>query len=420
MSRYLIYTAPRGGHLYTFIPTVEELRRRGHDVMVYAEERNLPLLRRLDIAGYPIDRAIEARGDDIWRARTPMGALRRSVQMYLDRAPHEARDVRGAVRAHRPDAVLVDSNCWGAAAALHGAGLPWAKAATLLLSFASPDAPPIGRTPRLPGSPMVTAREQLLRACLASMVDRLLPSINRLRRQLGAPAVRCGADLYTLAPLILSYTAYPIAYPQAFVPAHIRMVGPGNWDPAEHHSEPDWLGALERPAVLLVGSGRRRHHEKLVQTAVDALAGTALDVIVTTASMDPSRIRKPANARVHRYIPHSMILPRVAAVVCHGGIGVTQKALLAGVPVCVVPLHRHEHEIARRVDAAQAGVHISATGLSHRRFRAAVAQTIACKTGAQQAARLLAAAGGAPAAATALENLIRHDAIAHRPDEGAC
>ena len=34
MARYLVYTSPARGHLYPIVQTLEELRRRGHEVAV--------------------------------------------------------------------------------------------------------------------------------------------------------------------------------------------------------------------------------------------------------------------------------------------------------------------------------------------------------------------------------------------------
>ena len=42
----------------------------------------------------------------------------------------------------------------------------------------------------------------------------------------------------------------------------------------------------------------------------------------------------------------SPILEIAACVVCHGGMGITQKALAAGVPVCAVPFGRDQPEVA--------------------------------------------------------------------------
>lgn len=60
--------------------------------------------------------------------------------------------------------------------------------------------------------------------------------------------------------------------------------------------------------------------------------------MVTTNSFDPGSFTPPPNASLHRFVPHSLVLTRAVAVVCHGGMGITQKALLAGVPVCLEEL----------------------------------------------------------------------------------
>lgn len=97
---------------------------------------------------------------------------------------------------------------------------------------------------------------------------------------------------------------------------------------------------------------------KLIQVALDALADEPYDVVVTTASIDPKSFRTPANAHVLRFVPHSLVLRKAAAVVCHGGMGITQKSLLAGVPVCIVPFGRDQLEVARRVELAGAGTRL--------------------------------------------------------------
>jgi UDP:flavonoid glycosyltransferase YjiC (YdhE family) len=68
----------------------------------------------------------------------------------------------------------------------------------------------------------------------------------------------------------------------------------------------------------------------------------------------------PANARVERFVPHGPILRRAA--VTHGGAGITQKALAAGVPVCAVPFGRDQFEVARPVQVADAGARLPAAG----------------------------------------------------------
>ncbi|WP_214324447.1 glycosyltransferase [Nonomuraea sediminis] len=401
MSRYLIYTAPGSGHLYPLIPTMLELRARGHEVVVMSERDGLPPLRDLGFEAEPIAPEIEARGDDTWKAWTPIGAMRRSVAMYVDRARYEVADLWRALAHWNPDFVLVDNNCWGAAAAAQAAGVAWAQAATFLLPLVTPDAPPFGLGLKPSRHPLARLRDAILARSALPIFDVLLPPVNAMRRELGLRPVKHVPELYMQAPLVLSYTAAPLEYHRTCLPRSVRFVGPGEWDPPA--AEPAWLAAMRRPIVLVTGSTLFQDDAELVQTALDALAGEPYDVVATTASLDPSDFRVPANAHVERFVPHSAVLRRAAAVVCHGGMGITQKALLNGVPVCVVPFGRDQLEVARRVDVAGAGVRLPKSRLRADDLRAAVRRTIGLKEQAERAGERLRAAGGARAAADALE-----------------
>jgi MGT family glycosyltransferase len=184
----------------------------------------------------------------------------------------------------------------------------------------------------------------------------------------------------------------------------VRLVGPGLWDPPAE--EPSWLAEEQRPIVLLSASTEFQDDGALIQTGLEALAGEPWAVIATTAAHDPAGFEVPANARVERFLPHSAILRRASAVVCHGGMGTTQKALAAGVPVCVVPFLRDQFEIARRVTTAGAGESLRARRLDADRLRAKVAATVDRRAGAERVAEAFREAGGAAAAATELESLL--------------
>jgi UDP:flavonoid glycosyltransferase YjiC (YdhE family) len=109
---------------------------------------------------------------------------------------------------------------------------------------------------------------------------------------------------------------------------------------------------------------------------------------------------------VARFVPHSAVLPRARAVVCHAGAGITLKALAHGVPVCGVPFGRDQLEVARRLQRTGAGVRLPRRRLSARRLGAAVLAAGARRDRAEQVGRQLRAAGGAPAAADALESVL--------------
>jgi UDP:flavonoid glycosyltransferase YjiC (YdhE family) len=87
-------------------------------------------------------------------------------------------------------------------------------------------------------------------------------------------------------------------------------------------------------------------------------------------------------------------------------MGTTQKALAAGVPVCVVPFMRDQFEVARRVEHCGGGTLLAAKRLRPDRLRDAVEEAIACRAGAERVRDAFARAGGAKAAASALEGLL--------------
>ena len=108
----------------------------------------------------------------------------------------------------------------------------------------------------------------------------------------------------------------------------------------------------------------------------------------TTASFTP-----PAERARRAFVPHGPIIARAACVVSHGGQGITQRALAAGVPVCVVPFCRDQFDVARRVEVAGAGVRLHHKRLNPERLRAGVREAMTKRAGAERVARAFAGGG---------------------------
>lgn len=146
---------------------------------------------------------------------------------------------------------------------------------------------------------------------------------------------------------------------------------------------------------------------KLAQTTLEALAEVDVNVVVTTAGVDPSNFTPPPNTRVVKFLPHGTILDRAACVVCHEGMGITQKALASGVPDCVVPFGRDQLEVARHVEVAGAGTRLPAARIGPDRLRAAVREAMSKKAEAERMAAAFARSRGPQAAADALDGPLR-------------
>jgi MGT family glycosyltransferase len=403
MARYLVYTSPARGHLYPIVPTLEELRRRGHEVAVRTLSSEVEVLRNLGFEAEAIDPAIERKEHADWRARTPIGALRDNLHVFFERARYDGPDLRGAIEEERPDALLIDINTYGAMAVAESSGMPWATWCPYFLPTPSRDAPPFGLGLPPARGALGRLRDRLLSPVLFGIYNRQAPELDAVRAKLGASPVRRIERAMLRAPLMLYMTAEPFEYPRSDWSPSVRMVGPGIWDsPAK---SPAWLGELERPLVLVTCSTEFQNDGKLAQAALEALAGEDASVVVTTAGVDPSSFTPPPNARVERFVPHRFVLERAACVVCHGGMGITQKALAAGVPVCVVPFGRDQFDVARHVEIADAGTRLPASRLRPDRLRSKVREAMGKKEGAERLASAFATAGGPRAATEALEEL---------------
>lgn len=403
--RVLAYTSPARGHLYPLVPILTELRGRGHVVSVRTLAGSLDMLGSLGLGAQALDPRIEALRHDDFRARSPIGALARTTALFARRGELEPADVRSAIAAEQPDLLLIDTNCWGAAAVAEASGLPWVSWLPFPAPFPGRGIPPFGPGFAPAHDVAGRVRDVLTGPLLARSVDRTVGApLNRIRASVGVPALNGAHEMYANPPLTLYLTAEPFEYHRADWPSSFRLIGPVPFDPPTE--VPAWLDGITAPIVLVTTSSEFQDDGRLVSVALDALAGEDVFVVATLPAGDRIAVDVPVNARVERWVPHSALLPRCACVITHGGMGATQKALGHGVPVVAVPFGRDQLEVARRVAVSGAGVRLASRRLTPSRLRAAVHDATGRRAQAARLARELAGAGGAPRAADEIEQLV--------------
>jgi MGT family glycosyltransferase len=413
VTRLLAYTSPARGHLYPAMPILLELGRRGHEVAVCTLAGEVDLVASLGITAEPVSPAVEAIELEDWRARSQADRGRRALITFAARAAPEAVDLGEAIERHRPGALLLDVNCWGAATVAEASGLPWAMLSPYLLMARSREAPPFGLGLAPMSGPLGRARDTLLGRLGEVVVDRTaLPTVNRLRSRHGLPRLSGFNELMARPEQMLVTTAEGFEYPRSDWARNVCFVGPLDWSPPL--APPDWLADLDDPLVLVTCSTERQRDRDLLVTALQALPPSAISVLGTSAAHDPAGFDVPPGSRVVRFLSHGAALDRAACVVCHGGMGITQKALAAGVPVVVVPFGRDQLESARRVEFAGAGVRLPARRLTPARLAAAVREAIGKRAHAERVAQIFAAAGGAERAADLLETLSERGTVTGR------
>jgi MGT family glycosyltransferase len=401
MARILAYTSPARGHLFPLVPVLDELRARGHEIALRTLASQVQMARDRGFLAAGIDDAIERQAHDDYTARTPLGAQKRAMRTFGWRAELDAEDLREAIAREEPDMLLVDINAWGALAVAEKWGGPWASWCPYPLPLASRDAPPFGPGFRPSRSPLGQMRDAVIGPLTFGAMERIgRPLVNQVRERAGLSPLVDVRSMFESPPVLLYMTAEPFEYPRSDWPANIRLVGPCDWDPPARI--PEWLETIERPIVLVTTSSEFQDDARLVRSALDGLANEPLAVIATLPAGDPNSFQG-AHARVERFIPHRAVLDRAVCAITHGGMGATQKALAAGVPVCAVPFGRDQLEVARRVEVARAGSRLPASRLRPDRLRNKVREAIGRRDGARRIAEAYRATGGPAAAASACE-----------------
>jgi UDP:flavonoid glycosyltransferase YjiC (YdhE family) len=122
----------------------------------------------------------------------------------------------------------------------------------------------------------------------------------------------------------------------------------------------------------------------------------------------------PDNIYGEEFLPQPSILPKVDAVITHGGNNTTTESFFFGKPMLVLPLFRDQHDNAQRVDELDFGHRLSPYGFSDAVFQVALDDVLTDETRrsrmAAMAQRLQANPGPAKAA-----DLIERLAIEQEP-----
>ena len=402
--RILAYTSPARGHLYPLVPILDELAGRGHEIAVRTLSSQVSLIAARGFDAAPIAAAIEAIEHDDYRGRTPTARLRRGLATFAARAPEEVRDLRAAIAACRPDALLVDCATWGANAAAEAWGGPWAQWFPYPLPLSSRDTPPFGPGLKPARGPLGRLRDRAVRPLAIRTLERAsLPAFNAVRARVGVPPYATADDMFTTPPLLLYMTAEPFEYARSDWPDSVRLVGPCPWDPPAE--APGWLEQVDRPIVLVSTSSEFQDDGRLVSAALEGLADEDVQVVATLPSASPPTAI-PANARVESFVPHARILERAACAVTHGGAGRDPEGARGRRPGLRRPV-RARSAGGRAPSRGRRGRHAPAGRAPEPREAAPAGPNRAGAAGrARRVAAGYEAAGGAPAAADAFEALV--------------
>jgi MGT family glycosyltransferase len=356
-----------GGGVEAVQTVVGRAVARSHQVRVLGTEG---LRSRFESAGATFLRYKYAPDNDMsnpetdlvkdWQTRNPVSQWQRVRDRQLCGPAREfCRDVTEELRRETADVVVVDTMI---PAAMFGAEVSGVRSVIVMHGpylIPRPDIPPLG-TGWMPGKgPLGRLRDRSAAAVTLAVFRSWMPALNRVRAEVGLPPVRGLPGLMARADRVLVCSSPSYDFGSGSVPANVRYVGPQlDDDPGEGSGE--WrAGEPGRPLVLVGLSSTVMCQEGLLQRAADALGQVQVRGLVTTGpAVDPAVISAPGNVTATRWVRHADVLPYCSAVITHGGHGTVMKALIAGVPLVLVPLGRDQPDNAGRVVYAGAGIRL--------------------------------------------------------------
>ncbi len=138
-----------------------------------------------------------------------------------------------------------------------------------------------------------------------------------------------------------------------FVTGYWFLDTPDNWNPPPELVE--FLDSGPAPIYIGFGSMSNRKPEETTNLVLKALQYTKQRAILLSGWSGLEKQNLPRSVFMVDSIPHSWLLPRMAAVIHHGGAGTTAAGLMAGVPSIIVPFHGDQPFWGRRVLELEVG-----------------------------------------------------------------
>jgi UDP:flavonoid glycosyltransferase YjiC (YdhE family) len=184
--------------------------------------------------------------------------------------------------------------------------------------------------------------------------DMLVRSeINRTRTRLGLPRIRRVLEWWVSADRVLGLFPDWYGRPQADWPGQVRLSGFPMYDGAPAGPLADevreYCDADSPPLVFTFGTGMM-HAAAVFHDAIKVIGRLQRRAILLTRFREQLPETLPPNVRHFEFVPLRGLLPHVAAIVHHGGIGTTAQALAAGVPQLITPWSWDQPDNAHRLE----------------------------------------------------------------------
>ena len=354
--RIELLAPPFAGHLHPILAIGRALRDIA-DIEVISTEAAQPRIRAAGLAGSAVvpgaDAALKAIVDPPHAVGAHPLRLHAQFQRSLELLDAFGKALDSRYSHTRPDLVIADFTMPVAGAAAQRRGIPWWTSHPSPCVIEAPGGPPAYLGGWMPG---IGALGRSRDALAAKAVRGFKWGVHRLHRRrlatLGFPSLyrEDGSEAAYSPECILGLGLRELEFERAW-PAALRFVGPMLWSPPDIGAPPPHDDAINVLATLgtHLGWAKQRMGEQL-EAVAQALP--AIRLHFSDGRLDAGADAAHRALQRHAWVDYPSWVPRMRAVLHHGGAGVMWECLRAGVPALVLPNDYDQFDHAARLQAA--------------------------------------------------------------------
>ncbi len=358
--RIALVAPPFAGHLNPLIAIAKRLAARGHEPYFVTGPRKAALVESCGFAVDPVSQADPGAMERIADTPYPVSGhplrLARQLRDNLALLPGIRRELEASFARRRPDVVIADFCAPVAGLICGGLGIPW------ITTIPTPFALETRRgTPSYLGGwgPPRQAGQRLRDAAGRAMIRGVKTAFGiafaPAFRRLGTTVYRADGSEAAYSPTAILGLGMTELELDRDWPAAFQMIGPVTESPEPEELPLDLPDSAASMAPILVTLGTHLAWAKkdLVER-VERLARAFPRHGFVISLGDPASarsvpVRTAGNVSVHPYVSYDRHLGRFAAVIHHGGAGITYSCIRAARPSLVWPRDYDQFDFAARI-----------------------------------------------------------------------
>jgi len=367
------------GHLYPMITLAQKVQERGHEVFFLCLADAEPLVRAAGLEFVPFALEEFPAGEMDRRARilSKLGAteaLEYTVNMLADNSRAALRDGERAIRASRPDAIVLDTVARGLNLVAMHLEIPFVHVSNAMhFDFSGHTPLCLFDWPYLAG-PAGVVRNGHGNAMFAMMLASLAYIQGDYAESVGLKIDRedPSAGISQLARL--TQTPKEFDFPSDHWPANFYHTGP--WHDLSLRPAIDfpWDKLTGEPIVYASMGTLQNGSEQIFKTIAEAAEAPGRQLVLSIGQhLDADEIGPlAANTIVVKHAPQIALLQRASLCITHAGLNTVLESLACGVPMVAIPITNDQPGVGARIGYTRTGLVVPMKQLSAEKLRTAV------------------------------------------------